>query len=241
MTLLEAKQALSRSLDINYSDIANNGLFTDADLGAWIQLGLIKAWDFRPWPFTQHTETGTTISADYYDHPPELMNGSIYLLKVAGKEYKKLLMEDYLKYLEDFPTAADRIWSEHETFIFINKNAYTVGDPFDLYGKRLAPAVSSSSDLLPFSPVSDNYEYSGNQAIIELAYGEALDSEKKQNPNQAEIERKKAYQTLDLLWKPFADSRALLQSKGRPMFNIPDYFGGSSKSSNNNGNFNYLN
>ena len=45
MNLLEAKQALSQKLDIDYSDVANNGLFTDADLGRYIQAALIRAWD----------------------------------------------------------------------------------------------------------------------------------------------------------------------------------------------------
>src|SRR5437868_4476720 len=152
MTLLEAKQELSRKLDVDYTNIANNGLFTDTDLGAWIQLGVIDAWDYKPWPFTQKTKTATLSTspkADYVDHPQDLMNGSIYLLKVAGKEYKKLLMEDYLKYLEDFPTATDLIWSEHETFLFINKNAYSVNDTLDLYGKKMAPQLSASGDILP--------------------------------------------------------------------------------------------
>lgn len=246
MTFQEAKQQLSRSLDIDYSDIANNGLFTDADLGSWIQLGLIDAWDFKPWPFTQGTETATTNSDmatnGYADHPEDLMNGSIYLLKVGGKEYKKLLMEDYLKYLEDSPSATDRIWSEHETFIFINKNAYTVGDTFDLYGKKMAPQLSGSSDILPFSPVTDNQEHSGNNAIVLLAQAWALESEKKNKPDVAVGVRTQALGILKSLWKPYAQSRAFLQSKGRPLFDLPDMFGDGRQSNPQSiGNFTYLN
>src|ERR1035441_3547538 len=61
MTLLEAKQAVARKLDIDYSDISNNGLFTDADLQSYIQFGIMKAWDYKPWPFTQAVKTATTI------------------------------------------------------------------------------------------------------------------------------------------------------------------------------------
>jgi hypothetical protein len=244
MTFLEAKQELSRKLDIDYSDIANNGLFTDTDLGAWIQLGVIDAWDYKPWPFTQKTKTATTISTDYYDHPQDIMNGSIYLLKVAGKEYKKLLIEDYLKYLEDLPNATDRIWSENETYIFINKNAYTVGDTFDLYGKADAPLLSLTTDLLPFSPITDNKEHAGNHAVVLLAQSWALESEKKKEPEVAATVRQEALGILKTLWKPYAQSRAFLQSKGRPFFNTPDYFGNGYSVKNNpnyTGNFNYLN
>src|SRR5665213_3042750 len=174
MTFLEAKQALARKLDIDYSDIANNGLFTDTDLGDYIQAGVAKAWDYKPWPFTQRTKTATTISTDYYDHPQDLMNGSIRLLKVAGKEYTKLSIEAYLEYLQYNATGTERLWAENETYIFINANAYTVGDTLDLYGKKLAPTLSATTDLLPFSPVTDNQEYSGNRAVVRLAYAEAL-------------------------------------------------------------------
>jgi hypothetical protein len=244
MTNQEAKQHLSRKLDIDYSNIANNGLWTDTDLGVLIQLGLFKAWDFKPWPFTQLTETATSISTDYYDHPSKLMNWSIYLLRVGGYEFKKVLAEDYLKYKEDYPTGTLRIWAEIETYIFVNKYAYTVGDAIDFYGKKFPITLSATSDLLPFSPTSDNYEHSGNEAIVQLAYAEALDSEKMNNPNQAEIERKKAYQTLDILWKPFSEMKSFMQSQGRPMFNVPDYFGNGKNirsSGAYTGNFNYLN
>ena len=225
MNLLEAKQALARKLDIDYSDIANNGLFTDADLAGYIQAGLIRAWDYKPWPFTQSVKTATTIAnTDYYDYPQDVMNGSIYLLRAGGKEYKKLLIEDYLRWFGINPNDQTRYWSETQTYIFINKNAYAQGvDIFDLYGKAIAPHLSNTTDLLPFSPITDNQEYSGNEAIIQLAYSEAMDSEKKKNPQAAEVERKKAYDTLQLLWKPFADSKAFLQPQ-RPLFNAPNYF-----------------
>jgi hypothetical protein len=240
MTFTEAKQKLATKLDIDYSDIANNGLFTDSELGGFIQDALLLAWDYKPWPFTQGVETATTISTDYYDHPNELMNGSIYLLRVGGYEYKKLLMEDYLKFIEDSSTASDRIWSENDTFIFINKNAYTVGDTFDLYGKRMAPQLSGPTDILPFSPVTDNQEHSGNSAIVLLAYSLALETEKKNKPDVAVSVRTEAIGMLEVLWKPYAQSRSYLQSKNRPMFDTQDYFGQGS-ASDSIGNFTYLN
>lgn len=243
MTNLEAKKHLARKLNIDYADISNNDVWTDTDLQVLIQLGVLKAWDYKLWPFTKKVMKATTIDTEYYDYPQKLMLGSIYKLTVAGKEYKKIIDEDYFKYFEDYPNAADRIFTEVETFIFVNQNAYTIGDEMDQFGKQYPIALSGDSDLLPFSPSSDNYEHSGNETIVQLGYAEALDSEKLKNPAQAEIERTKAYQTLGILWKPFAEQRALLQSKGRPMFNTPDYFGGiaNDKSSINNGNFTYLN
>lgn len=242
MTLEEAKRHLcNRKLNGDFSDIANNDLFTDEDLSVWIQHGVMKAWDFKPWDFTEGSKTATT-TGDYLDYPEDIQTGSIYLLRVAGKEYKKLIFQDYMKYLEDWPNAKDRIWTEQKRFIFIN-NAYAVGNSFDVFGKLMPIVPAEDDDLLPFSTDTDDIEHSGNEAIVQLGYAEALDSEKFKDPSQAEIERKKAYQTLDILWKPFADARALLQSKGRPMFNTPDYLGSanSARSSAYNGNFQYLN
>ena len=191
MTFDEAKKHLcNRKLNADYSDIANNDLFTNEDLGEWINQGVKKAWDYYPWPFTQKVKKATTISTDYYDHPSDLMNGSIYLLTVGGKEFKKVIAEDYFKFFEDFSSATDRIWTEVETYTFVNKNAYTVGDEMCFFGKKFPATLSSSSDLLPFSPTTDNYEHSGNEAIVLLAYAEALSSEKKKMYTEAESERK---------------------------------------------------
>ncbi len=224
MQFVEAKQELSRKLDIEYSDIANNGLFTDTDLGEWLNLGVLRAWDYKPWPFTEGAKTITTISAEYYDYPDGLMEGSAYLIMVGGKCYRKLLFKDYLKFKEDYPNDDDKVWAEHKTYIFINQKSYTVGNTLDVFGKLKSPKLSATSDPLPFSPIADNNEYSGNQAIVLLAYAEALGSEKKKNPTQARQEEKRAFEILDLLWKPFAEQNAMKQVD-QPFFNVPNYFG----------------
>lgn len=224
MTFQEAKQQLALKLDINYSDIANNGLFTDSDLGLFINSAIQDAWDYRPWPFTQKAKTTATLNTPYYDYPQDLMLGSAYLVKVTSNEYKKIQYEDYVKVFENNSADTSRIWSEWESFIFINQNAYTVGDALDIYGKKIAPQMVNPTDLLPFTPIADSYEYSGNNAIITLAYSAALGSEKKNNPQKAALELKAGFLTLDNLWKPFADQKATQQSKNRPMFDAPDFF-----------------
>lgn len=241
MTFLEAKQHLARKLNIDYADIANNDLFDDTDLEIYIQLGIQKAWDYKPWDFTEGSKTATMvqdiIDAGYVDYPNDFQSGSVYLLKIAGKEYKKLLFQDYLKFFEDYPEARDRYFSEQNRFLFINPFSFSVGETFDVYGKLMPPIVVDDTDLLPFSPDSDNYEHSGNEAIVLFAYSEALASEKLKNQSGATTEREKAYQILNVLWKPFEEARSLLQSKNRPFFQVPDFFGNNRQSS---GNFHYL-
>lgn len=239
MTLTEAKQTLARKLNIDYADIANNGLFTDADLGDYIQSGVNKAWDYKPWTFKEKAYKATSIDDDYYDYPIDFEDESITRLTVAGEEYEKKIFADYQRYLNSNPTATDKLWSEHLRFYFINSNAYTVGDEIVIEGTLRAPVLSSGSDLLPFTYGSDNYENSGNRAVIQLAYGEALSSEKKKNPAQGLIEEKKGYAILDTIWAPMASRKAAEQSKDRPFFDVPDYFarGGRGNSRNIIGNF----
>lgn len=238
MTYTEAKTHLARKLNIDFSDIANNDLFSDTDLGTFIQLATIKAWDYKFWDVAEHKVTGTT-SGGTIAYDQTLQSGSISLLRINGYEYRKLLYQDYLKFLEENPTATDKIWSEYNRTAYVNTNAFTNGQGYELYGKKMPPILTSGSDLLPFSPDADNYEHSGNEAIVQLAYGEALDSEKKKEYAQAEVERKKAYQTLDLLWKPMAEQRASMQIL-RPMYDVPDFLKTNKNSSQYTGNFNYL-
>lgn len=243
MTNLEAKKALARKLNIDYTDIANNDLITADDLQDWVNQGAMQAYDFRFWDFAEHSKTATLVAGDitngYIAYPPDILPSSIYLLEVGGKEYDKKNFPSYKKYRRDEPTGRDRIWSEFKRLIFLNTQAEEVvaGGIVDIYGKRGYRNMSADADLLPFSPDQDNEEMSGNQACVLLAYAEALDSDKKKNPSQAEVERKKAYEILGVLAKQLEQGRASEQVKNRPMFNVPNFFGRSNNGSTDQGRF----
>lgn len=229
MTNLEAKQALARKLDIDYSDIANNDVFSATDLQFYIQVGAQQAWDSHPWDFTEGAKTGTLSSTNitngYLDYPQDMVTGGANLLTVNNVEFApKLTYQDYRKALEDDSVTTDKIWTEYKRFLFMNMNACTAGQSFDVYGKLRCPTLSGDSDLLPFSPDVDNQEDSGNNAIVDLAYAEVLESDKKKNPTGAQALRAKAYAVLDLLWKPMSAYKSNQQANERPFFNVPDFF-----------------
>src|SRR5687768_9318424 len=136
MQFSEAKQALARKLDIDYADIANNDLFTPADLGDYVQSGVAKAWDFNPWAFTEGDWTSTTTADGYNDYPSDCEDESIERLYIADEEYRKVKFADYQKYLAANPDATDRIWSEHKRFYFYNTNADAVGSEVWFTGKN---------------------------------------------------------------------------------------------------------
>lgn len=229
MTNLEAKKALCRKLNIDWTDIANNDLFTAEDIQDFVNQGAKQAYDFESWDFAEHSKTATLESADitngYVAYPNDIQPSSIYYLTIGSEEFDKKNFVSYKKWFEKNPNDDSKYWSEFKRLIFFNINACSAGDVIDIYGKRNQRLLSADADLLPFSPDTDDEETSGNQACILLAYAEALDSEKKKNPNQAEIERKKAYSILGVLATALKQGRASEQSKNRPMFDVPDFFG----------------
>ena len=243
MTNLEAKQALARKLNIDYSDIANNDLFSETDLQDFVNQGAMQAYDFRFWDFAEHSKTAVLLAGDitngYVAYPSDILPSSIYLLTVGGKEFDKKNFTSYKKYFIDDSAGTDKLWAEFKRMIFLNtNNEYVVaGATLDVYGKRGYRNMSADGDLLPFSPTSDNEEMSGNQACVLLAYAEALASEKKKNPTQSEIERKKAYEILGVIAKQLEAGRASEQIKNRPMFNVPNYFGRNTNGSTDTGRF----
>jgi len=243
MTYQEAQIELCRSLNIDFTDIANNDLISLTDIKNWLKVGIKRAWDFKPWDFSEGAKTETVQVGDvtngYIDYPTDIQSGSISMLLSSAEEdpFEKLLYKDYMKWRKQHSGDDDLYYSEYKRFLFINPKAVSVGDVLDIYGKLKAPVLTNDNDLMPFSPDSDNQEYSGNDAIVALAYAEALYSDKKKNSNQARLEEKRAFEMLELLWKPFADSRSLLQSKNNPAFDVPDFFSGRSSGTSEEGKF----
>lgn len=241
MTYLEAKKALARKLNIDWTDIANNDLFTEEDIEELVNAGAMEAYEFDFWDFAEHSKTATLVSGDitngYVAYPQDILPSSIYYLTVDGKEFNKKNFTSFKKYFEDYSAGTDKIWSEFKRLLFLNKNLISVGSVVDIYGRRGFRALSNDSDLLPFSPDTDNEEYSGNQACILFAYAEALGSEKKKNPSQSVTEHKKAEAILSKLSNQLKQGRASEQIKNRPMFVVPDMFKGGRNGSSNVGTF----
>jgi hypothetical protein len=247
MLFSESKQSLARLLNIDYTNIASNPLFSDADLGDYIQTGVNRAWDAYPWSFTEGAkhmtaavDPSTGLLPVYIMYPETFEDESAKRLIVTGKgEFEKISFGDYQKFLDDNPLATDKIWADYNRRIFINKNSYSIGDEVSIWGKLRATTLVNASDTLPFSPDTDNEENSGNQAVVHLAYAEVLNSEKMKDPNQGALEEKSALEMLAALWAPMGQRRAAEQAKDRPFFNVPDLFPrrGSGPTSRNIGNF----
>lgn len=243
MKLSEARLSLASKLNIDYTEISSNELFSAADLDEWINDGAKAAWDYRLWSFTEKTWKFTLDSSmltdEYVDYPEDAEDESIDRMTVdGGAPWEKKTWESYQAYFAANPTATDKFFAEHDRFVFFNVNAVSVDQEVNFTGKKRCPAISDATDVLPFSNPEDDDENSGNKAVILLAYAEALNSEKLNDEAKAEKQEKRAFALLDRLWEPIAERRAKAQPKDRPMFDVPNYFKGNGRSSSPTGNFN---
>ena len=232
MQFLDAKKALARKLNIDYDTIAQNDLFKESDLESYINIAGLKAWDVTFWDFAEHSKKGTLTSTEVNEariaYPFDIAPSSIYYFRIGGKKFSKRNFTAYQDMFEENPDRKDRVWCEYKRYMFFNtKSEYAVvGALIEIYGKKTYTKLTRATDLLPFSPDQDEREFSGNEAIILLAYAQALSSDKLKNPSQAIAEEKKAMDILGILKSQLDQGRASEQEQDRAMFNVPDLFRG---------------
>ena len=253
MLFVEAKKTLcSAKLNIDYDDVANgnNDLFSLQDIEDAINYGVRRAWDYKIWPFTEFnqkiTGVGNTPSGIFTINKPDNLKAlSAFLVSTTsgpwdGAGNGKRNFKDFMKWMAENPSDKSRIWTEFDDQYLFNANngdfAFLVY-ALTMYAKEVAPAYTSLSDddaqygdgdLMPFSAESESSgDSSGNDAIILYGYSWLLDSEKKRNSTQAEVEEKKATAILDIAWAAYAEGKAQNVSQDRPFFQRPrDFFPG---------------
>lgn len=232
MIFQDAQKALCRKLDIEYTTISQNGLFSLDDIKGYLNDAGREVWDYRFWDFSEGSKTLTVLSTDitntWVPYPFQFVSGTLFYLRINGKEHTKKRFQDFLKWFEDQPNATDRYWAEHKRRIFFNTNNVVLSDTFELYGKNVFTTLSADADIMPFGDEDNTLgEQSLNAAVVQLAYSMALGSEKKKNESASNIERQKAYITIDNAWTTQVAGQASEQPKNRPMFNVPDFYAGS--------------
>ncbi len=229
MTNLEAKQALSRKLNINYTDVTSglNGLFYDADLQNYVNEANRLVWDFKNWEHTEGDKTFTISASDisdgYVGYPSDYVSGSIFLMIVDGEEWYKTTFRDLLKYKDEQSGGDKKIYGERKRYLFFNTDAISAGSIVDFYGKLKSTILVNDTELLPFSQDTDDKEVSGNNMIVQIAYSIALGSDKKKDSATSDKERNDAFAKLSLLWDGYAGNR-MTSKPARPMFDSPDLF-----------------
>jgi len=226
MTFLEAKKALANELNIEYSKLNQNDRFSEKDLEAWINQGVKMIWDRHSWDFTEGQLEGTLSSAEiskgYLMYPDEMIVGSMQLLFLGDDEMDKIDFHDFRRIMKKEPKNQHEIFAEFKRNIYINPNLMKVGKDVEGYGKLGYETITDDTADVPFS-TSSGIDSSGNDAIVSLAYAEALNSDKLREPEKANNEKQQAIGIVDRIWSNYADNRAS-ETVVRPQFIVPDYF-----------------
>src|ERR1017187_3777507 len=160
MELSEAEIALCSELNTSVADVlaGTNQLFSQADIDGFINNAVKRAWDYKPWTFTEGVVTltapGTTTAS--YTYPATFEDETLFLVIVnnvpwMGLGNGKRNFAEYMKWLSDYPSDNSLIYTEYARKYYLNQNAYSAGQSYSLYGKLRATTLVSSTDLLPFS------------------------------------------------------------------------------------------
>lgn len=209
-------EELCSRLNIDWSDIENNDLFSETELARWLTSAKDEAVARHSWPMTEIKREITSVSGqEEYDYPTDLKSDSIRYLTVNDKRYQKLLFEDYLRYREDYSSGSKKFFSDRARIIYVNYLADDFGNSIVVYGQV---EVTGSVDSATTTSVFTIAEPEGDEAIIKLAYSRALASEKMKNPAKARIERMEAFEILDDIWQRISEKQHTYQTEDRPMF-----------------------
>ena len=231
--LEEIQKEVCSRLDIDYDDIANNDFFTLAEITRWINLGMHWALAYKRQPFLQKEETDSIDATGKYTYPTKIRTKSIFLTTVDGDRYTKIAYEDYLKYLEDYPSGTDKVWAEFDRDAYINGNACSVGDAVIFYGQEVVIDLAGTSTIVqtPFY----NAEPNGDEAIARWATAKGLRKQKRSA--EAIIEEREAKVVLEMIWDRIQEAMPREVRKETPLFRRIDILRGGTINRNNRGNF----
>lgn len=222
------QEELCESLGVAFADIDSNGLFDSAQIKRWLNMAKDKALSYRKWPFLEATGTDLIESGGSYPYPTLAKTKSVWLITVDGERFVKISYEDYLKYLEEFSSGDNKVWSEYDRTIHINGNAVIVGNAVIMYGQIGVVDMSTGTDKTPF----DEAEPSGDEAVIKFARAIALGSEKLKNPVKATKENSEAKDILDDIWNRLMENKPREVRKSRPRLKRINILTGTTRDSN---------
>jgi len=181
----------------------------------WLNMAKDWACSYKPWPFLATKNATDLIDATgEYPYPTGFRTYSIFLIRVDGKRYIKINYEDYLKYLEEYPTGTDKVWAQYDRDIFINGNACSVGDTIGMYGKGPVADLSADDDETPFA----DGEPDGDEAIILKAESIVVGSKLVGRQNDSLKKLAEASAILDKIWDRIEEQKPKEVRKARPMF-----------------------
>ncbi len=184
--------------------------YTDTAIRNWVDQGHKYAAGYKKWPMTEGRISTSYASLATDDdgktvgqYPEGWKLRSLRMLKVGGYLFNKKDFYAYNRFLEDFPGATDRVYTDHGSLYYINGNASPTGT-VTMWGQYV-PILDTTdpSQTTIFSGTDED----GNLAIVELMQSFAMTREKKETEAAAHL--LKAQQLLEGVWKKFTDESAM--------------------------------
>lgn len=215
---------LQEELQARLSIATTNTFWTPTMLKAWLNQANKWACAYKPWPFTEKAVyTTSRANALYYDYPPKFRSDSIRILTIdqgdgTVAEYKKVRYEDFMRYIRDYPSGTDKIFSDFRRQYFINPKITVNGREICLWGQEKPDTLINDTDTTPFAKGDEV----GEEAIIKRALSIALQKARKYQ--EAGIQRDEAKLILEEYWTRIQEEQAGYITKDKPFFNVPDYF-----------------
>ncbi len=197
------------------------------------QINNAYAWAGRQfkWPALRTARITDTNGQANYDYPTDFQPNSIVRLEVAGLDDPEFDREDFdafLSYTETYPTYTEKqIFANYWTqfFIFPIQAANPGSGNLSIWGYKQVSPLVNTNDITIFSSVDPL----GNEAIVKqaLAVCEAI----AQGKGLSQVESQEAKDTLAMIFGKIKEDDQNDQQIGKAMFNIPDFFRGTTQAS----------
>lgn len=208
--------------------------FTDAVIRNWMDQAHKYAAGYKKWPMTEgristsYASLATDDDGKLYGNYPEGWKlRSLRMLKVGGFLFAKKDFYAYNRFLEDFPSATDKVYTDHGNLYYLNSAASPTGT-VTMWGQYV-PILDTTDPTA--QTIFSGTDEDGNQAIVELMQSFAMTREKKED--EAKNHLVKAQAILEGVWKKFTDESAMYtQPDNDGMFKRIDVVGGGFRADN---------
>jgi hypothetical protein len=193
-----------------------DGFITNAILQDWTRQAITWVCSYKKWPATEGRVSTTfaslKTSEDGYlvgEYPEGWKSDSIRLLTIGGKEVEKKNFYKFRKFVEDYPSDNDRVFTDFNRQYYVNPRIDLSGT-VTCWG-QYTPFIDVT-DLSATTPFSGNEE-EANEAIVDKMSSYLKYRENK--GNEALVCEQSAKLKLNELWQRIQDEQfAYQQPKG---------------------------
>lgn len=217
----EIQATLKRQLQM----VSTSIVFADASLQDEIINAYLWACDQYPFPENEKSSYTTAEGTDnYFDLPGQYKSDSLTKVVIDNERYKLIDFDDFLEFKRNNPNSTDKYAAMYGRQYFITPTP-AADKVVYIWGQIQPPTLSFPSGLTIFS----GSEASLNEAVMRKAKSNLLSSKGK--TTEADREEIRASKILATGWDNIVERKANFQRKDAPMFDVPDFFPGSTSGS----------